>query len=320
MGNKKKAVIVGLVVLLALLALLPYYASGYTVSFVALVLMLIILCQGWNMFSGFTGYVSFGHHVYFGIGCYASAILLTRYGVSPYLSMLAAVALATALALIVSLATLRLKDVYFALTTLAVAIAVHVLSLNIAITGGGKGISLPPKYHLIEFFYVMLALALVAIGSALLIKNSRIGLALSAIKGDEDLAAAIGISSYKYKVLTLVLSAVLWAVAGNFYAWYVTFMHPTDAFQLHRLVTAMIGVIMGGTGSVGGVVIGATVFGVVSEVLWARFSTIYLMFLGIALVLIIRFAPTGLIKTGESLIQKVRAKGGKGVGEHPGSK
>lgn len=307
MLNKKRVVIGCLAILVAIVALLPCYASGYIVAFAAIVMMFVVLSQAWNIFSGFTGYVSFGHHVYFGVGCYVSAILLSRYGISVYLSMLVAAAAAAMLALIISGPTLRLKGAYFSLSTLAVAIAVHVLSLNIpSLTRGGKGITLPPEYHLLGFFYVMLIFALMSIGLAILVKNSKIGLAVSAIRGDEDLAASIGVSSFKYKAFTLILSAILWGSVGNFYAWYVTYMHPSDAFHILRLVTAMVGVLMGGVGSIGGTVIGAIAFGFLNEVLWARFSTIYLILLGIVVVLIVRFAPDGLLKGGQRVIQKIR--------------
>jgi len=302
MLNKKRVVIGCLAILVAIVALLPCYTSGYIVAFAAIVMMFVTLSQAWNIFSGFTGYVSFGHHVYFGVGCYVSAILLSR-----YLSMVVAAAAAAILALIISGPTLRLKGAYFSLSTLAIAIAVHVLSLNIpSLTRGGKGITLPPEYHLLGFFYVMLIFALMSIGLAILVKNSKIGLAVSAIRGDEDLAASIGVNSLKYKAFTLILSAILWASVGNFYAWYVTYMHPSDAFHILRLVTAMVGVLMGGVGSIGGTVIGAIAFGFLNEVLWARFSTIYLILLGIMVVLIVRFAPDGLLKGGQRLIKKMR--------------
>jgi len=308
MLNKKRLAIACLAILVAAVALLPCYTSGYIVAFAAIVLMFVVLSQAWNIFSGFTGYVSFGHHVYFGVGCYVSAILLSKYGISVYLSMVVAAVAVALLALIISGPTLRLKGAYFSLSTLAVAIAMHVLSLNIpGLTRGGKGITLPPEYHLLGFFYVMLIFALISIGLAILVRNSKIGFAVSAIRGDEDLAASIGVNSFKYKALTLILSAILWGIMGNFYAWYVTYMHPSDAFHILRLVTAMVGVLMGGVGSIGGTVIGAIAFGFLNEVLWARFSTIYLILLGIVVVLIVRFAPDGLLKGGQRVIQKIRA-------------
>ena len=124
------------------------------------------------------------------------------------------------------------------------------------------------------------------------------------------LAASIGVNSLRYKAFALILSAILWGIAGNFYAWYVTYMHPSDAFDIHRLVTAMVGVLMGGVGSVGGTIIGAISFGFLNEVLWARFSTTYLILLGVMVVLIVRFTPDGLLKGGQRLIQKMRMRRG----------
>lgn len=307
LGYKQGAEISFIVVLLAILAFIPLFVSPYFVSFIAIVLMFVVLAQGWNLFSGFTGYVSFGHHVYFGLGCYACAILLSKYGFSVYLTMWVAAGSASVLALLISVPTLKLKGAYFSLSTLAVAIAVYVLFENLpSITRGARGITLPPKHNLYEFFYIMLALALVAVSLAYWVKNSKIGLALSGIKGDEELAGSIGVRSFKYKLFVLVLSAILWAVAGNFYAWYVTYISPPDAFEIHRLASVIVSVLMGGVGSVGGTVFGAVLFGCISEFLWSKFSTFYLMILGVVVVVIVRFSPEGLLKAGQKIIQKVR--------------
>jgi branched-chain amino acid transport system permease protein len=306
-GQKRATGILLLVLLLTGLAFFPCYAPPYFVSFAAIVLMFVILSQAWNLFSGLTGYVSFGHHVFFGIGSYASAILISRYGASIYLTMWAGAGSAAVLALLISVATLRLKGAYFSLSTLAVAVAVALLFENISsITRGARGITLPPKYNLIEFFYVMLALAIVSVAIAFLIKNSKVGLALSGIRGDEELAASIGVDSFKYKLLTLILSAILWAVAGNFYAWYVTYIQPSDAFDIQRLASVIVSVLIGGAGSIGGAVFGAVAFGLINELLWARFPTIYLMILGIVVVFIVRFSPEGLLKGSQVLIRKMR--------------
>src|SRR5262245_30907004 len=183
------------------LALLPHGISVYLRSFALFTMMYVVLALSWNIISGFTGYTSFGHVAFYGIGAYACAILVADYRWH-WLATLGVAAVAAALvALAVGYPVLRLKGPYFAIAMLGTAEGTRVIAtVWDGLTHGGLGISLPSAETSIETYYAMLALMVVTVVVAYTLGHSRFGIRLNAIREDEVAAEALGIDTTRYKL------------------------------------------------------------------------------------------------------------------------
>lgn len=312
------AVFAAVAALPVVLSFNPYYLSIFVAA-----LVLGAVSMAWNLLAGVCGQVSFGHAAFFGVGAYASAILATKAGWNPYAAMAAAGAAGVAAALLIGLPALRLKGPYFALAILAFAEAMKLLAVNLAgLTEGSRGIyDIPPPPPLrlgglaIDFHasrlanYYLAALLMLAVYLAVsLIRRSNAGLAMSAVHGDEDTAAGIGVPVVRTKALALSASAFLTAVTGAFYAHYVRFLSPDSAFDASWSVMPIVGSLFGGMGTLVGPSVGALVITGLDELLFKRlFETGHKLFFGLLLAVVIVWAPSGLLGKGVA----GTARGGK---------
>ncbi len=290
-----RAWIVG-AVLVAAAAAVPLVTATYAVSFTIHLFLFIILGYSWNLISGYTGYTSFGHTSFFGIGAYASTLLILH-GKLPWL--LAAVGggiLAVAVALPLGLVMLRLRGSFFAIGMFGLARVFEAVAFGWSdLTQGGTGLYLPPAYDLRPLYYVLGGVALVMVLATSRLDNSRFGLQLLAIREDEDGAEALGIKTTRLKVRAFVLSAVGPGVCGGLYATYLSFIDPPTAFSPATELTTIAMVLFGGMGTVLGPLVGAVVLSVLYEVLWARFPQIYLGLVGIAIACVVLLMPRGVM-------------------------
>ncbi len=276
----------------------PYIATGYVVSLLASVFVAGVLAASWNLMAGFCGYISFGHQVFFGIGAYTAAILVTSLELgegSLIYSILLGGVVSSAIAFVFGYPALILRGPYFSILTLGFSELMYVILVNTPWFGGAEGLNLPPVYLLPKYYTIVF---IVFAGCFLFLywmRKSKFGFALASIRQDEDAAESSGIPTHFYKMLAFAIAAFFPGLIGAAYVWYITYIDAVAAFQLH-LVVEMIAITMfGGLGTVVGPLIGAFFFVLLSEFLWASMPELYLVVLGVIIVIIIQFMPRGVV-------------------------
>jgi branched-chain amino acid transport system permease protein len=283
------------------LVLVPLLGTGYHYKLLTLVFMSIALAEAWNLLGGFAGYISFGHVAFFGLGGYATAILMAQLQWPFALAALGGSLIVALFALVLGTPLLRVRGHYFAVVTFAVGEVMRELANNLNfLTGGGMGLQVPlfPGGVLEQnrfFYFVMLALMAATIVTTYFVARSRVGYGLRAIREDEDVASALGVNVGLHKVAALVLSAFFVGVAGSIYAYWVTFLEPADLFSLNYSVNMVIMAVLGGSGTVLGPVLGAVVVMILNEVLWSNFLELHNAFLGLVLIAVVMLMPRGLL-------------------------
>ena len=296
----------------ACLAMLPQVLTvKYYLHLSILALIWVIMAQGQNLIQGYTGYVSIVGAGFMGIGAYSST-LLGQHFQWPIWATMAVAPLVTALfALATGYPSLRVKGHYFAIVTLAFNLIIVIVLVNFKeLTNGEAGISGIPKPwggSREAFYYLALLLAAALTLLAALIARSRVGEILLAIRQNEDLVGAIGIAAWKYKLFAFVASAMYAGLAGALYAHFQGFINP-EIFGVAQSLDAILAVILGGSGTIAGPVIGAFLVVFLPELL--RFADSFRLILyGLILVLATIFMPLGIVGTGKALIGKLRRKG-----------
>ena len=285
-----------LAVLLAALAAYPVVASGYGVRATLQVFMWITLAGSWNLISGLTGYVSFGHVSFFGIGAYTGAILMASVGWPWPAAAVAGGGAAGVLALLIGYPCLRLKGPYFAIAMLGLNEVLRALvSYFEGLTGGGNGLSLPTLDATRAIYYVMGALAIAVTAMTYAIITSRFGLRLMTIREDEVAAEAMGIDTFRHKLMAFLLSAVGPGIAGALTARDQGYIEPISVFPLAITVTMIVMVLFGGKGTVWGPVLGAVALFVIQEIVWARYPYVHPLLFGAIIVAVVLLMPRGVL-------------------------
>lgn len=289
----------GIPVVLGGLALVPLWITdAFFIRLFTEALMWIGLAITWDLVAGYTGYLNFGHGVFFGVGAYTAALLITKGGWSFWPAAALGGVAAGLVALVTGWPTLRLRGAYFAIGTWALNRAVMQLALVLDFTGGPDGMRLPPFLHPQFFAYVMLGV----VGATfvllwLLLERAPFGLKLKAVREDESGSLAIGLNPAWLKLQAFVLSALPTGVIGGVYAYWITFIDPSST--LGDLITdqAVVMAISGGVGTLIGPVIGAVLFFGFKTYFWAYLSdyqVLYLIILGLAISATVFFLPDGL--------------------------
>lgn len=308
---------VGLIALAAVALFGTILFGGVSpLNLMVLVLLYAGLAQAWNILGGFAGQVSLGNAAFFGIGAYASTVLLDRWGVSPWLGMLAGCLLAALFAVIIGVPVFRLGGHYLAIATIALAEIMLILFANWEFVGGAVGLSIPfirgedrrpvDSWAYMQFntsrqgyLVVVFALAVLVTLIAYLLSRSKIGYYLRAIKNDQLAASTLGVNVQRYKLIAIVLSATLTAMFGTFYAQYLLFIDPETTMRLELSVLIALVAILGGVGTVAGPLLGAAVLIPISEMtrslLGGSGNTLDLVLYGGLVVLISVFQPDGLV-------------------------
>jgi branched-chain amino acid transport system permease protein len=278
------------------LAILPHALTVYRRSFVLFTMMYVVLALSWNIISGFTGYTSFGHVAFYGIGAYACAILVSDYGWHWIPTLAVGAVVAALIAVVIGYPVLRLKGPYFAIAMLGAAEGTRVVAtVWDSLTHGGLGISLPSAETSFETYYAMLVLVLLTIVVAYGVGHSRFGVRLNAIREDEVAAEALGINATLYKLAAFVLSAVFPAVAGGIQAYKVLYIDPPSVFFVQITIAMALMSMLGGKGTVIGPIVGAALLYTAQELTWVNFPTAHLIAYGLFIVLVARFMPRGLV-------------------------
>ncbi|MEN3360497.1 MAG: branched-chain amino acid transport system permease protein [Mycobacteriales bacterium] len=271
---------------------------------VATVFMFVALAQAWNLIGGYTGYACFGQVVFFGLGGYTTAALMAHAHVSFWLALPASGLFAAVWAALIGLPLLPLKGHYFAVATLGVAEGTREVITNLpSVTGGGAGISIPTVgpdattgYLGNDGFYVLFlllaALSVVVVG---VVSASKLGFALRAINQDEDAAASLGVNTTRTKVTVFALSGFLTGLVGATYGFQQVTIFPARLFDVNFTVLMVIMVIIGGSGTVVGPVIGAAFLQFVSEYLRQHFTEAHPFILGAIVIVAVILLPQGAV-------------------------
>jgi branched-chain amino acid transport system permease protein len=297
--------IVGYTALLLFLAVLPMMISvKYFLHLSILALIWVIIAQGQNLIQGYTGYVSITQAGFMGIGAYCSSLLSLNYGISVWLTIVVTTLFAALFAVIVGFPSLRVKGHYFAIMTLAYNMVIFIVLVNWShLTKGEAGLSGIPQPSVgawgffdfnnrVVYYYLVLAATVLVICLVALIVHSRVGKILIAIRQNEDLVGASGITAWKYKLFAFVMSAAFAGFAGALYAHYQRFINP-EIFGVAQSLDAILAVIIGGSGTILGPIIGA--FTVVFMPEYLRFAdSLRLIVYGFILVVVTIFMPKGI--------------------------
>lgn len=311
----RPSVWVAIVTGLLMLCVAPLGISPYWLRVLTTVLMYVIITQGLNVIVGITGYHAFGNGVFFGIGAYACGSCMSA-GWPFAVGVIAAIAISTFCALILGWPILRLKGHYFAIATVALNLAAIQIIIQIGgITGGAQGLALPlspwePRPLYVAIYYLMLTGAVISTAVVALLLRMPLGFALRAIRDSERAAAVMGIDTTRAKVMAWAVSAALTGFAGGVWAYWITFIEPSSAFDPGVGVKAYIMLIIGGMGSILGPVIGAFVMEVVSTLVWGGFLKAHQLILGLLIVVICLLAPNGVIDAGARIARSWRSRNG----------
>ena len=291
--------------LLLLLAAYPYIGVSSVALFVgSQIFVLATLASNWNLIGGLTGYVDFGHAVFFGIGAYVMGILVTRTPllISPEWSFWQALpvsgAAAALFALLIGLPTLRLKGPYFSIAMLGTFVAMReIVRVLRPITGGGIGLNLPPLLNRLGDYYLMLAVMGLVVALIWWIRRSEFGQSLIAIREDEIGAEMRGINTTLHKIAAFMIAAFFTGIVGGFWAWQNTVIDPDAVFIEARTVEMVMMSMLGGLGTVWGPPLGAVVIYFLQDLVWGNLFGRHLLALGLLLIVLVLFLPEGILGT-----------------------
>jgi branched-chain amino acid transport system permease protein len=287
----------------------PPFLPKYPLEILISILFFAYLGLAWNILGGYAGQFSFGHAAFFGIGAYTSTLLLLRAGLSPWLGMLVGGLVAAGFGLFEGYLSFRygLRGPYFSLVTLAFAEMLRVVSVNWKAVGASLGLVIPTGNASAAFFvfagklpyyYVILALTVVALWITRALAGARLGYALVAVRENEDAAEAAGVNALAAKLAAMALSAFLTALGGTFYAQYFAYIDPTITFGPAISIQGLLPAIVGGAGTILGPLLGAFALTPISELTRALLrgrAGADIMLYGLILVLVISFLPQGLM-------------------------
>ncbi|MEM3462564.1 MAG: branched-chain amino acid ABC transporter permease [Candidatus Bathyarchaeia archaeon] len=310
---------------LAALLILPIFESDPFLLHILIMSMFWAAAGGgWNIVGGYSGQLSLGHAVFFGLGAYACALLLILWAIPPIIGALFGALISILAALFITFPTSRLRGPYFALATLAFGESIRIIFLLLKdVTGGAIGLGVPaigeipfigersmgyalkgdPIVYLYfvskaPYYYFTLALMLIVLCISHKVENSKFGIFLEAIRENEDAAMSLGVPTLKYKLYASIVSAAITSICGSFYAVYIRYVTPYTVFNLMFSVQMAIVTILGGMGTVWGPVIGSFILTPASEALRVflsgRLAAGHLVVYGAIMIAIIMLLPKGI--------------------------
>lgn len=302
--RKQKLLYLALLVgALIVAALFPKFAgSNYILRVGILAMINVALVGSLNLVNGYIGQFNLSHVGFYCVGAYTAAILSTRYHFSFWLLLPLSGLMAAAVSMLLGVPTLRLKGVFFTITTLGFSEIIRMTVLNWeSLTRGTMGIPGIPYPVLFgmklksnaEFYWIILGIAIVAYISIYLLINSRIGRAWIAIREDEAAARSMGVETYKYKLMNLAISAFWAGVVGCFYAFFSAYV-SADSFKLDESFSMVAMLLVGGQGTMLGPAVGAIVLTVLPEV-FRSLVEYRLVIFGAAIVIMILLRPQGIV-------------------------
>lgn len=286
----------------------PVYGSAYSIQFATDIIQAVILAYSWNLLAGYTGYLSFGHVAFFGIGAYATAMLVMYTPVPWYVSVFIGGAAAVAVAVLVGPIMLRLRGILFALGMLGLARIMETIFTDWQFPGGAAGTVISGELTPVAVYGLMLFTGVAAFAANLFIVKSGFGLDAMSVREDEDAALAMGVPTNRVKTLVFALSALFPAIAGGLVAWNRSYIDPPSAFDPTMDLLTIVFVLFGGIGTLWGPLIGASVLMAVAEVLLVKVPAIKLALYGLIVIGVVLRLPGGLVslinRLGGHLVRK----------------
>lgn len=319
-SDKVKLFMAALFVLFFLLFPLVIWNEFYR-DIMILVLIFAIASQAWNIVGGYAGQFSLGHAVFFGLGAYTSSLLYVNYGLTPWIGMILGGILSAIVGGLVLYPSFRLRGTYFCLSTIAFGQIMWLLAIYWRkLTFGGTGVILgnrPSFYNFIfqskiTYFYIGLGLLVIVTAVNYLIKGSRLGHELTALREEEDAAESLGIHTARCKLFALFASCFFTAVAGSFYGQYQLFVHPDSVLAISTSIQFALISVIGGIGTVLGPIFGSCLI-IPSDSLFrawlgSRWAGAGFLIYGILLIIVVRFMPRGIVGTiGEGIADAARS-------------
>jgi len=303
-----------LALLAALLIALPAFAGNYALSVATLILYFAYTGQAWNVMMGFAGQLSLGHALYVGVGAYAAGGLFFHYGIGPWAGLGLAIALCMALGLFIGFLAFRFRisGVYFALLTIAFAEFTRIGFDHLDWLGGPGGMFLKvaqrDSWDLANFrgpplmyYYAILFLCGAALALCNLLLKSKAGYYWQAIRENEEAAQALGINTFRWKMLAVAISSAMTAVSGVFFAFYYNNLFPEQIFHISRSIEIILGPVIGGVGTLFGPILGAAVLTLLSDgitdglaALGWEIPGIKQVFYGVVLLAVVMYLPNGI--------------------------
>jgi branched-chain amino acid transport system permease protein len=267
------------------------------------VLQYVVLATAWNILGGYAGYVNFGSAGFYAVGAYTGAVLCLALGAPLPVMILGGGLTAGVIGLAAGYLALRIKDIYFAIATLALAVVVETVVDNWDYVGGTRGIYVLHPRHAVGFsnyprllFFTMLVLAVGSVVVARSVERSRFGRGLAAIRDDEQAAESAGVPTLRLKLIAATISGALMGVAGAPFPYFVSHLEPGSTFSLAVAVNAIAMPMIGGAASWAGPVIGALVLGGAQQIVTVTISSVLnLLIVGLLLIGFVIFAPEGIV-------------------------
>lgn len=310
------------VAILAMAAVPLVTRNTYLLHVLILSMIFGIFASAWNLVAGFAGLKTFGHHAFFGIGAYVSALISIKAGLSPWLTIWIGALAATVAGLFIGLPILRIRSMaHVAIVTLGFAEIVRIVISNLqSITRGElglwgirpfEGFTLPgigkvvfSPADKVPYFYLALALLILSVAVIALLMRSRTGLSIIAMRDAEDAAESLGVNLTRKKLLVFAVSAFLVGVAGAFYAHYVSILTPSAAVGADLMILVIAMVLVGGISTISGPLVGALILTGLVELL-RDLDQYRLLVYGAIIIAIVMFLPRGLATLGSGLRRRL---------------
>ncbi|MFA5179878.1 MAG: branched-chain amino acid ABC transporter permease [Syntrophales bacterium] len=327
--NKKDAIWLGFVALLALLPLAPVVAANsFHMHVVILILLFASMAQAWNIIGGYCGQVSFGHSVFFGIGAYGAGMAVVTYGVAPWPGILIGVLLAAAVAVVISYPCFKLSGHYFAIATFAI---VEIFNRSFMVwdwVGGALGLDYPLVKEGLSnlmwydtktgYYYCVLILFLLVFGVVRWLEGHRFGYYMRAVREGQETAESLGVNSTAVKLAAMALSAALTALCGAFFAQYNLRVDTPMVMSLDMSMKFVLITVLGGSGTLVGPLLGAAVLIPLQEytrAFWGGLGGgVDLIIFGLLIILMVVKQPAGMIGIFHAVRKRLikRKNAGKG--------
>lgn len=305
-----RQMIVGVTILLMLIVFPLIVRESFNIHVMILVFMFGMLGVAWNIIGGYAGMFSFGQAAFFGIGAYTSSYLSIAYGVNPWIGLVAGGCAAAVVAAAIGYPCSNLRGHYFAIASIAFAEIVRIVFNNWQMVGAAEGLSLPMQDESfanflfnsskLPYYYIMLAFLLLSLAVCYFVATSKMGYYFRAIKESHKVAEVLGVNVVLYRLMAIMISAFLSAMAGTFYAQYILYIDPGSVMLLATSIQIVLISMLGGAGSIMGPVIGAAILIPASE--YTRVALGYqgtgmdMLIYGLLITLISMYYPEGVWK------------------------
>ncbi len=286
------------IAILVVLCVIPAFGSTYALSILTLIFIYMTMGQMWNLMGGYAGLLSLGMQAFIGIGGYCLAVFSVNYGVNIYLAILMGAVFSVLFGLAVSPALFKMTGVYFAIGSWVVAEALLIAFSNWKFVRYAQGIGISTVYQLsgTQVYYTALALGVVAMLVVLCLMRSKTGLALMAIRDNTGAAEVMGVPIYKTKIKCYMIACFFMGLAGGVMYMVQGYIVPSAGFSIQWTVAMTFMVIIGGSGTMEGPIIGAVLYVLLTQYLY-NFPGWSMILLGAIAVVVILIAPRGVMGT-----------------------